>query len=148
MESIRPLSEREREEVVEMGASSWGVAPSWFLGLALYGASVIGVVALVSVLCHWLGGKKPSLEKLRAYECGIVPTGSARLAYPVPFYLVAILFLLFDVEAIYVLCWAVVAKELGWAGWVLMVVFLTLLMISLAYAWRKGALDFRAAKGW
>jgi len=131
-----------------MGAFSEIVAPSWLLGLTLYGAGVIGVIALVLILCRWPGERKPSLEKLRAYECGIVPTGSARLAYPVPFYLVAILFLLFDVEAIYVLCWAVVAKELGWAGWILMVVFLTLLMISLAYAWRKGALDFRAPKGW
>ncbi len=131
-----------------MGAYSGVVQPGWLLGLALYGASVIGFIALVLALCRWPGERKPSLEKLRSYECGIVPTGSARLAYPVPFYLVAILFLLFDVEAIYVLCWAVVAKDLRWAGWLSMIVFLTLLMISLAYAWRKGALDFRPPKGW
>ena len=115
---------------------------SWLIPLGIYGALVLGVLALLLLVCHWLGETKPSPEKLRPYECGIVPTGSSRLAHPVPFYLVAILFLIFDVEAVYVLCWAVVARRLGWPGWVMMLVFMGILLLSLGYVWRKGGLDW------
>ncbi len=120
--------------------------PPWLIPLALYGAIVLGLMALLLALCRFLGEKKPSSEKLRPYECGIVPTGSARLAYPLPFYLVAILFLIFDVEAIYVLSWAVVARRLGRPGWVVMFLFLGILLLGLGYVWRKGGLDWGVSR--
>lgn len=123
-----------------------GLLPSWFLPLALYGSLVLGIMVFLLLVCRWLGESKPSSEKLRPYECGIIPTGSARLAHPLPFYLVAILFLIFDVEAIYVLCWAVVAKRLGGPGWVLMLVFLGILLLGLGYVWGKGGLDWKAQR--
>lgn len=119
-----------------------GQFASWLLPLALYGAMVLGLMVVLLALCQALGEKKPSSEKLRPYECGIVPTGSARSAYPLPFYLVAVLFLIFDVEAIYVLSWAVVARRLGKPGWVVMFLFLGILLLGLGYVWRKGGLDW------
>lgn len=123
-----------------------GQFPSWLVPLTLYSALVLGIMGVLLSLCRWLGEKKPSSEKLRPYECGILPTGSARLAYPLPFYLVAILFLIFDVEAVYVLSWAVVARRLGKPGWILMFVFLGILLVGLGYVWRKGGLDWGASK--
>lgn len=119
-----------------------GQLPSWFFPLALYGAMVLALMGVLLALCRWLGERRPSSEKLRPYECGIIPTGSARSAYPLPFYLVAILFLIFDVEVIYVLSWAVVARWLGRPGWILMFLFLGILLLGLGYVWRKGGLDW------
>lgn len=123
-----------------------GQFPAWIVPLAFYGAIVLGLMGLLLGLCSWLGERKPSSEKLRPYECGILPTGSARLAYPLPFYLVAILFLIFDVEAVYVLSWAVVARRLGKPGWILMFLFLGILILGLGYVWRRGGLDWGTSR--
>jgi NADH-quinone oxidoreductase B subunit len=78
----------------------------------------------------------------RPYESGIIPTGTARLRYPVPFYLVAIFFLIFDVEGAYIFSWAVAGRGPGLAGLAADVFFITVLLIGLVYIWRKGALDW------
>lgn len=124
-----------------------GQLPAWILPLAIYGIVVLGLMGVLLALCRWLGEKRPSSEKLRPYECGIIPTGSARLAYPLPFYLVAVLFLIFDVEAVYVLSWAVVARRLGKPGWILMFLFLGILLLGLGYVWRRGGLDWGSSRG-
>ena len=93
-------------------------------------------------LAGWLGEKTPHPEKSRPYECGIIPTGLARLHYPVPFYLVAIFFLIFDVEGAYIFSWAIACESLGWAGWLQMFFFVALLLLGLAYIWRKGGLEW------
>ena len=89
---------------MEPFASSGALSP-WAPGLfslAIYGVMVLGLIAALLFLASWLGEKKSNPEKQRPYESGIIPTGSARLRYPVPFFLVAIFFLIFDVEAAYI----------------------------------------------
>lgn len=112
--------------------------------LVIFTFLVLAFVASQLFLASWLGEKKPSSEKSRPYECGIVPTGSARFRYPVPFYLVAIFFLIFDVEAAYIFTWAVVYEEAGWPGLAQMSFFIILLLAGLFYIWKQGGLDWRA----
>lgn len=95
------------------------------------------------ILVSWLvGDRKPSRTKLSAYECGILPTGDAREPFSVKFYLVAILFILFDVEAMFLIAWAVIFRDLGMYGFVVMFIFLFMLMAAFIYEWKKGALDW------
>jgi NADH-quinone oxidoreductase subunit A len=112
------------------------------LSLALYACMVVGLTVVLLFLAGWLGEKTPHPEKSRPYECGIIPTGLARLHYPVPFYLVAIFFLIFDVEGAYIFSWAIACESLGWAGWLQMFFFVALLLLGLAYIWRKGGLEW------
>ena len=88
------------------------------------------------------GAHKPEAEKLTEYECGFPAFESSRGQFDVRFYLIAILFIIFDLEVAYIFPWAVSLKEIGWAGWVTMMVFLAELSLGLAYAWKKGALDW------
>jgi NADH-quinone oxidoreductase subunit A len=113
--------------------------------LTVYGVLVLALIAAMLFLASWVGERKPGREKSRAYECGVIPTGTARLRYPVPFYLVAIFFLIFDVEGAYIFSWAVACEELGWTGWMQMSFFIIVLLIGLLYIWRKGGLDWRPA---
>lgn len=112
--------------------------------LAVYAVLVLAFIASQLFLASWLGERKPSLEKSRPYECGVIPTGSARFRYPVPFYLVAIFFLIFDVEGAYIFTWAVIYKEAGWPGWIQMSFFIILLLVGLFYIWKHGGLDWKA----
>jgi NADH-quinone oxidoreductase subunit A len=124
-----------------------GALSPWVPGaftLIVYGILVFAFIASQLFLASWLGEKKPTREKLRPYECGIIPTGEARLHYPVPFYLVAIFFLLFDVEGAYILTWAVVYEDVGWPGTLQMSFFIVLLLAGLFYIWKHGGLDWRA----
>lgn len=115
------------------------------LSLALYTALVLGLMALLLFLAGWLGEKKETPEKLRPYECGVIPSGEARLRFPVAFYLVAIFFLIFDVEAAYIFAWAVAFEPLGWLGWLQISFFIAILLIALFYLWQKGGLDWGPA---
>ena len=120
--------------------SPW--APGLF-SLALYTAIVVGLLALLLVLTRWLGEQKPDPEKARPYECGVIPTGWAQFRYPVPFYLVAVFFLIFDVETALIFSWAVAIEELSWRGWLQISFFIIVLLVSLVYLWLKGGLDWR-----
>ena len=114
------------------------------------GLLALGVFALMSLvlivafffLASWPGEKKPNPEKLRPYECGIIPTGTARFPYAVAFYLIAAFFLIFDVEAAYVFSWAIAFDHLGWPGWLQISFFIVALLISLFYIWKKGGLEW------
>jgi len=110
--------------------------------LVLYGLMVGAIVAVLLVLSSWIGERKPTTEKLRPYESGIIPTGTARLHYPVPFFLVAVFFLIFDVEGAFIFSWAVAAEGLGMSGWLQMSFFIFVLIIGLVYVWRKGGLEW------
>ena len=121
------------------------VLSPWEPGVFSLSVFVLIVLALVAVLLFlsaWLGEPKTGREKSRAYESGIIPTGSARLRYPVPFYLVAIFFLLFDVEGAFIFSWAVAWEQLGWEGWLQISFFIILLLLGLAYVWHKGGLEW------
>ncbi len=113
-----------------------------FLSWVLYGLLVLILVALLLFIAAWLGEKKEAPQKQVPFECGISPTGSARFRYPVPFYLVAVFFLIFDVEAVYILAWAIAVKPLGWSGWLQISFFTLVLLISLFYIWKKGGLEW------
>src|SRR5512139_1328043 len=99
--------------------------------LALYTGIVVGLLALLLVLTRWLGEQKPDPEKARPYECGVIPTGWARFRYPVAFYLVAVFFLIFDVETALIFSWAVAVEELGWLGCLQISFFIVILLVSL-----------------
>ena len=114
--------------------------------LGVYTALVFGLLGVLLVLTGWLGQKEETAEKLRPYECGIIPTGLARLHYPVPFYLVATFFLIFDVEAAFIFTWAIAFQPLGWAGWLQMSFFIIVLLVSLFYLWKKGGLGWGPGK--
>lgn len=103
---------------------------------------VTGLSAGIILLSWLVGDRKPTRSKLSAYECGILPTGDAREPFSVKFYLVAILFLLFDVEAMFLIAWAVIFRDLGMYGFVIMFIFLFVLMAAFFYEWKKGALDW------
>ena len=107
---------------------------------------MLGVVVLLAggmiVLSHWLGQRRPTRAKLAAYECGVPPTGDARQRFSVKFYLVAMVFILFDVEVVFLYPWAVVFRELKMFGFVEMLLFLLLVVAGFAYLWKKGVLDW------
>ena len=92
-----------------------------------------------------LGPKKPTPEKLAPYECGMPPVGDARERQSVKFYLVAMVFLLFDIEVAFLYPWAMALRDLGWAGYVQVVLFTAVLAAGYAYIWRKGILNWGPA---
>ena len=111
-----------------------------FLGvaLALSGAFVV----LPMIVARFTGAHHPYPQKLAEYECGFPAFEDARAQFDVRFYLVAILFIVFDLEAAFLFPWAVSLDVTGWPGWITMMVFLFELAIGLAYAWKKGALEW------
>ena len=122
-----------------------GILSPWEPGifsLSVYGILVLAFVASQLFIAYWLGEKKKNPEKLRPYESGIIPTGTARLRYPVPFYLVAIFFLIFDVEAAFIFSWAIAYEALGWSGWLQISFFIIVLILGLVYIWNKGGLEW------
>jgi NADH-quinone oxidoreductase subunit A len=108
--------------------------------LFLIVATGIGVALIV--IGNVLGPKRPNAEKLSPYECGFAAFEDARMRFDVRYYLVAILFIVFDLEIAFDFPWAVVFRELGVFGLVEMGVFLTLLVIGFVYVWKKGALEW------
>jgi NADH-quinone oxidoreductase subunit A len=104
---------------------------------------VSGLLAgVLSLLAGYLGPKRPSRIKGEAFECGSETIGSARQRFAVKFYVVALLFIVFDVEAVFLYPWAVNFQALGWFGYVEMLVFAVTLVIGLVYIWKKGALNW------
>lgn len=104
---------------------------------------VATLLAVGQVALSWvLGPKRPTPEKLVPYECGIIPTEDARKSVWVRFYLIAMLFILFDIETIFLYPWAVVYRKLALFGLVEMALFIGILLLGYAYAWKKGALDW------
>jgi NADH-quinone oxidoreductase subunit A len=99
--------------------------------------------ALVSVIGSLiLGMRKPTPEKQSPYECGMQPVGTARERFSVKFYLVAMLFLLFDIEAVFLFPWAVVYRDLKLFGFFEMLVFIAVVLAGYVYVWKKGALEW------
>ena len=120
-----------------------------FWPLLLYLSLVVVVVAVMIIMPSLLGERHRRKSPRRnergtaePYESGIAPTGTARLRVPVQYYLVAMLFVIFDLEAVYLYGWALVAQEAGWLGFVEATVFIGILLAALAYLWRVGALDW------
>jgi len=105
--------------------------------------ALIGILIPVTLLAAKLvRPENPSKEKLMPYECGIDPVDYSRGRYTVRYYIIAILFVVFDVETIFLFPWAVSLSFTKWTGWAAMIVFLIELGLGLAYAWKKGALEW------
>jgi NADH-quinone oxidoreductase subunit A len=102
----------------------------------------LAVGAAPMLLGKLLGPSRPNPEKLSPYECGFEAFEDARMKFDVRYYLVAILFILFDLEIAFLFPWAVVINEIGLAGFVAMMVFLAILTVGFVYEWRKGALEW------
>jgi NADH-quinone oxidoreductase subunit A len=109
---------------------------------------VLGVgFASAAMWFSWrISPKNPTPEKLAPYECGIVPLQEPAQRFPVKFYMVAMLFVIFDVELIFLFAWAVQFDTLGWAGIGAMAIFVALLAETLVYVWKRGALDWNVAQ--
>ena len=100
----------------------------------------MGIVPLIASTV--LTKRRPDAEKNSPYECGFEPSGDARIPFDVRFYLVAILFIIFDLETAFLFPWAVVLRKIGWFGLGAMAVFLGLLVVGFIYEWNKGALEW------
>ncbi len=111
----------------------------------------IGIMLLLGVTAgvvftninRWIGPRRPSEEKLSTYESGMEPVRTARERFSVKFYLVAMLFIIFDIEIVFMYPWAVVFGDLGMAGFVQMLLFIAILLVGYFYILRKGALEWR-----
>jgi NADH-quinone oxidoreductase subunit A len=102
-----------------------------------------GVFVAGGMIFAWLlRPNRPYPSKLTTYECGEVPVGDTRVRFNIRFYVVALIFLIFDVEVVFLFPWAVVYKDLGWFAFIEMLVFLGILLVGYAYVWRKGDLDW------
>jgi NADH-quinone oxidoreductase subunit A len=111
-----------------------------FMGIAL--ALSAAFILLPMGVARLTGAHKPDAEKLSEYECGFPAFEDPRSQFDVRFYLVAILFIIFDLEAAFLFPWAVSLDLTGWAGWITMMIFLGELVIGYIYAWKKGALEW------
>jgi NADH-quinone oxidoreductase subunit A len=108
--------------------------------LVVYFFAVLAVVGIMLGLSYVLGERHRQRATADPYESGIVPTGSARVRLSAKYYLVAMFFVIFDLEAVFIVAWALGARDLGWAGYVEIAIFIGVLLAALVYLWRIGAL--------
>ncbi len=114
---------------------NWAPVLIFFIVVAGFGGASL-------VMSYVFGVKKPNARKLSPYECGMHPIGTARDRFSVKFYLVAMLFLLFDIEAVFLFPWAVVYRDLKLFGFVEMLLFIVAILAGYVYVWKKGALEW------
>ena len=113
-----------------------------YAGILIFGALAAATALFMLFANAWFGPKKPSAIKSAPFECGVNPIALPAGRLPVHFYTLAMLFVVFDVELVFLFPWAVIAKELSWAGIVEMGFFLLIVMAGFVYAWKHGALEF------
>src|SRR3981081_3670444 len=113
-----------------------------YVPLLIHLLIAIGLASLLVALSGLVGWRRPNRAKQQAYECGMEPTGDARQPFSVKFYLVAMVFILFDVEAIFLYPWAYIFRSLRWYGFAEMMIYIAILLVGYLYLWKKGALDW------
>ncbi|HXZ29124.1 MAG TPA: NADH-quinone oxidoreductase subunit A [Terriglobales bacterium] len=116
--------------------------PSNYVPIFIFAAVVAVLIPATLIVAKLVRPSKPEKIKLMPYECGVDPIGDSRQRYTVRFYIVAILFVLFDIETVYLFPWAVQYKALGLFGFVEMMVFLAILIVGYVWIWKKGALEW------
>ncbi len=116
-----------------------------YLPIALMFGIAVGFALVSLFLSRLIAPNNPTPEKLEPYECGIVPLQEPVQRFPVKFYMVAMLFVLFDIEIVFLFAWAVRFHQLGWYGMAAVGVFTFLLIETLVYVWKRGALDWNVA---
>ena len=109
--------------------------------LILFGVSLANGIGMVAA-SHILNPRRPTPQKDMPYESGIMPLGDTRERFSVKFYVVAISFIVFDLEAVFLIPWAVEMRELGWSAFLAVLIFITVLAVGLLYEWRKGGLEW------
>lgn len=109
--------------------------------LILFAVAVVNAVGMM-VASHILNPYRPTPEKVMPYESGMIPLGDTRERFSVKFYIVAILFIIFDIETVFLIPWGVAYRDLGVFGFVEMLVFIGVLLVGLIYVWKKGALEW------
>ena len=110
--------------------------------LLLYTGAVVLLVSIIVGLSYILGQRHKETETDDPFESGIKITGDARIRFPVHFYIVAMFFVIFDLEAVFIIAWAISLKDAGWTGYIGVLVFIFILIAVLVYEWKIGALDF------
>lgn len=113
-----------------------------YIAIAIFIIVAIAIGFIAIGLGTLFGPRKPSSIKAMPYESGMDPIGPGTRRLPIRFYLVAVLFILFDIEVIFLLPWAIVFRQLGWFGLVEMFIFILILLVGYLYAWKKGALEW------
>jgi len=116
--------------------------PIDYLPVLLFLVIAVGFPVVIIILSSIVGTKKPTPQKMMPYECGVDPIGNPRNRIPVKFYVIAMLFVVFDIEAVFLYPWAVVFKDLGLFAFFEMGLFIVILLVGLIYAWKKGALEW------
>lgn len=138
------------ESLVKLPAAISGVEqmPSLesLFSLGLYVVMVSSLILCLLAACRFLGRKTHSPFKDQPYESGVDPSGSTQPSGPVPFYLVAIFFIVFDVEIVFISSWAVAYELLGWGGFLQILFFSLILFLGLIYLWAEGALDWSPSR--
>lgn len=115
-------------------------APLW--PLVVYFAAIVFLVVAMIGISSVLGQRHSSKATVQPFEAGIVTVGYARFRFPAKFYLVAMFFVIFDLEAVFIFAWAIAYRDVGWAGYFEVLVFIVILVAALIYLWRLGALDW------
>ncbi len=110
--------------------------------LVVYCAAVVVLVASMIGISCLLGQRHTSEATVQPFESGIVTVGYARLRFPVKFYLIAMFFVIFDLETVFIFAWAIAFRDVGWVGYIEMLAFVGVLVVALIYLWRSGALDW------
>ena len=109
--------------------------------LILLGVSLLNAVGMIA-LSHLVSPYRPTPAKLDPYESGMIPLGNTRERFSIKFYMIAILFIVFDIEAVFLIPWAVWFRQLGLFGFIEMLVFIFVLLVGFVYVWKKGALEW------
>lgn len=117
-------------------------ASLWPLGV--YFAAVVLMVGIMIALSYMLGERHREKQTAEPYESGIVSTGTARVRFDIKFYLTAMFFVIFDLEAVFIFAWAVSIRDTGWTGFAEMLIFIGILAAALVYVWILGALEWGA----
>ncbi len=124
-------------------SSSAGLVSAQYLPVLLFLIIAVGLSVVITVIPFIVAKRRPDSEKLSSYECGFEGEGPVRNEFDVQFYLVAILFIIFDLEVAFLFPWAVVLKDIGVFGFWSMMIFLTLLTVGFIYEWKRGALEWK-----
>ena len=117
-----------------------------YWGFLVYFILVLGLVVSMVTVSFFLGERHKGKITQEPYESGIKPTGSTGIPLSIKFYLVALFFVIFDVESIFIFAWAIAFRQVGWAGYIEIIIFISVLMLTLFYLWRMGALDWSRRK--
>lgn len=122
------------------------ILASTLLSLIIYFGSVLAITCVMLGGAYFLGQRHRAKAADEPFESGVVPTGDVHIRFSVQFYLLAIFFVIFDMESVFLFAWSVALKEAGWSGFIEALIFISVLIAALVYLWALGALDWRTRR--